>query len=119
MQNTSILKQNLSESLRERDMIRSNEFTSLQVGEFAGLAVETNTPIWRAQLARVNRPTAAPIPYPIRHTESEIEEYYAQVRQDIDSMLGDAPTPNGRSSASPERAGRKDQGREQADYIFE
>ena len=113
------MKQNLCESRRERDMICRNEFTTLQVEEREGVDDEKDTPIGRAQLARVNRPTAARLPYALRQPEAEIEDNDAKDRQNIDSMLGYAPTPIGRSSASPERAGRKDQGREQADYIFE
>lgn len=114
--NTALIQENYSESLRERDMMRSNEFTSLQVGEFAGLAVETDTPVWRAQLAQTKRPQPVPLPTPPQ--SGDINAYYTQVRKDIDSLLG-----TGETTAAPkpkaEEAGKKDQGKEEAEFIFE
>lgn len=75
-----------SESVQERDIMRPAEFLALQVGEFAGIAVETNRPTFKAQFVQAKRP-------PFNGLKStsgsaDISGYYKQVRHDINILLG-------------------------------
>lgn len=48
-----------SETIQERDVIKPSEFLNLQVGEFAGLAVESNKPTFRTRFKQAQRPQPA------------------------------------------------------------
>jgi type IV secretory pathway TraG/TraD family ATPase VirD4 len=75
-----------SESVQERDIMRPAEFLALQVGEFAGIAVETNRPTFKAQFLRVNRPPFDELKP--TSPQRDIYGYYKQVRYDINKLLG-------------------------------
>ncbi|KAA6331498.1 hypothetical protein EZS27_019889, partial [termite gut metagenome] len=75
-----------SETVQERDIMRPAEFLSLQIGEFAGIGVETNLPTFKAQFLPVNRPSFNGLK--TNSHSSDIYGYYKQVRQDINKLLG-------------------------------
>jgi hypothetical protein len=57
----------------------------LQVGEFAGLAVESNKPTFRARFKQAQRPQPAELKKP--KFSGSVSDYYKQVRYDINKML--------------------------------
>jgi len=85
-----------SESVQERDVMRSNEFLALQVGEFAGIAVESNQATFKTKFRRLNRPQAT---MKLPANQGDVYVYYRQVRNDINALLG--------SSANVESQGGK------------
>lgn len=74
-----------SESVQERDVMRPAEFLALQVGEFAGVGVETNRPTFKAKFLQAKRPVFTGLNEP-RHN-GDIYGYYKQVRYDINKLL--------------------------------
>jgi len=75
-----------SESVQERDIMRPAEFLALQVGEFAGISVESNKPTFKAQFKTVTRPPFNGLKPTSQH--GDIYGYYKQVRHDINKLLG-------------------------------
>lgn len=57
----------------------------MQVGEFAGLAVESNKPTFRSRFKQVQRPQPAVLDKP--SFSGSVNDYYKQVRYDINKML--------------------------------
>lgn len=74
-----------SESVQERDVMRSNEFLALQVGEFAGITVESNQATFKTKFQRLNRLHAA---INLPENQGDIYSYYSKVRDDINVLLG-------------------------------
>ena len=74
-----------SETIQERDVIKPSEFLNLQVGEFAGLAVESNKPTFRSRFKQAQRPQPAVLDKP--SFSGSVSDYYKQVRYDINKML--------------------------------
>lgn len=77
---------NLSESVQERDVIKASEFLQLQVGEFAGVAVESNKGHFKEFFKQAERPQKAPLQKPNQY--GNISDYYKTVRHDINQLLG-------------------------------
>lgn len=75
-----------SETVQERDVIKPSEFLNLQVGEFAGLAVESNKPTFRNRFKQAQRPQHAALEKP--RFSGSVSDYYKQVRYDINKLLG-------------------------------
>lgn len=74
-----------SETIQERDVIKPSEFLNLQVGEFAGLAVESNKPTFRTRFKQAQRPQPAELKKP--DFSGSVSDYYKRVRYDINKML--------------------------------
>ncbi|EXY31377.1 type IV secretion-system coupling DNA-binding domain protein, partial [Bacteroides fragilis str. 3397 T10] len=53
-----------SESVQERDAIKPADFLSLEVGQFAGIAVERNKPFFKSRFLQADRPAPAALEYP-------------------------------------------------------
>lgn len=77
---------NESESVQERDRIKASEFLQLQVGEFAGIAVESNKGHFKEFFKQAERPQPAELQRP-QYRGSAINDYYRQVRHDITKLL--------------------------------
>ncbi|MDR3059545.1 MAG: type IV secretory system conjugative DNA transfer family protein [Prevotella sp.] len=75
----------LSETVQERDVIKASEFLDLGVGEFAGIAVESNYTKFRCKFKQVERPYFQGLSYP--NNNNDIYIYYKQVREDINNIL--------------------------------
>ncbi|MDU1905053.1 MAG: type IV secretory system conjugative DNA transfer family protein [Dysgonomonas sp.] len=75
----------LSETVQERDVIKASEFLDLGVGEFAGIAVESNYTKFKCKFKQVERLPFHQLVYP--ENKNDIHEYYKQVREDINSIL--------------------------------
>lgn len=74
-----------SETVQERDVIKPSEFLQFKVGEFAGIAVETNKPHFRAQFKQTDRPVQTSLKKINRNVD--LSAYYKSVRNDIESLL--------------------------------
>lgn len=74
-----------SETVQERDVMKPSEFLNLQVGEFAGLAVEGNKPTFRTRFKQAQRPN--PVPLKKTRFSGSVSDYYRQVRHDINRLL--------------------------------
>ena len=74
-----------SETVQERDVMKPSEFLNLQVGEFAGLAVESNKPTFRTRFKQAQRPNPAPLKK--TRFSGSVSDYYSQVRHDINRLL--------------------------------
>ena len=74
-----------SETIQERDVIKPSEFLNLQVGEFAGLAVESNKPTFRTRFKQAQRSQPAELKKP--DFSGSVSDYYKRVRYDINKML--------------------------------
>ena len=74
-----------SESVQERDVIKASEFLGLQVGEFAGVVVESNKPTFKTRFKQAQRPLPAAMIIPTQN--GSIMDYYRQVRNDITQLL--------------------------------
>lgn len=74
-----------SESVQERDAIKPADFLSLEVGQFAGIAVESNKPFFKSRFLQADRPTPAALEYP--QVTGSPEDYYSQVRGEVKRML--------------------------------
>lgn len=75
----------LSETVQERDVIKASEFLDLGVGEFAGIAVESNYTKFKCKFKQVERPPFNQLAYP--ENKNDIQAYYKQVREDINNIL--------------------------------
>ncbi|EXY32521.1 type IV secretory system Conjugative DNA transfer family protein, partial [Bacteroides fragilis str. 3397 T10] len=53
-----------SESVQERDAIKPADFLSLEVGQFASIAVESNKPFFKSRFLQADRPAPAALEYP-------------------------------------------------------
>lgn len=95
-----------SETIQERDIYKPSVFLNLGVGEFAGLAVESNRPTFKAQFRTAKRPQPVELQRP--QNKSAIMDYYQQVRHDIDKMLETTDRP----AVSTEREGKREPERE-------
>lgn len=71
----------VSESVQERDTIKPKDFLGFETGEFAGIAVESNTRFFRARFRQVQRPFPAKLEA-VRHRES-VREYHDRVREEV------------------------------------
>lgn len=58
------------------------------VGEFAGIAVESNVTQFRRKFLQANRPAAQPLSTPPASRYVSLSDYYQTVRNDIDQLLG-------------------------------
>lgn len=76
----------VNETVQERDAMKASEFLKLGVGQFVGIAVESNSDAFRFQFKQVNRLNYTPVTLPEYRTD--IDSYYKQVRKDIDIILG-------------------------------
>lgn len=74
-----------SETVQERDVIKSSEFLDLGVGEFAGIAVESNYTKFKCKFKQVERPLYQQLIYP--ENKDDINVYYRKVRNDINNIL--------------------------------
>lgn len=86
-QNTKMLTRQYgqSESVQERDWIKPAQFLELNVGEFAGVTVESNRPKFKEQFIPMQRPPFEGLPNP--NVQGDIYGYYKQVRHDISQIL--------------------------------
>ncbi len=80
-----------SETLQERDIYKPSVFINLQVGEFVGLAVESNRPTFRTQFKQAKRPQPIELQRP--SNISSISGYYDSVRYDINKILVNVEEP--------------------------
>lgn len=76
---------NRSESTQERDVIKPSEFLDLNVGEFAGITVESNYPKFKKQFLQIKRPEFNGLSKITN--KSDVSSYYRQVREDVRQML--------------------------------
>lgn len=74
-----------SESVQERDAIKPADFLSLEVGQFAGIAVESNKPFFKKRFLQADRPAPAALEYP--QVTVSPKDYYSQVRGEVKRML--------------------------------
>lgn len=88
-----------SESVQERDIIKPAEFLNFNVGEFAGIVVENNNPVFRTQFSIFPRPPFTGLQQ-IEHT-GDIYGYYRQVRADIEEILSQSKKVAENGSHSP------------------
>lgn len=77
-----------SETLQERDAVKSAVFLGLNVGEFAGIAVESNVGRFKRGFLQVRRPTSRPLSTPRGGRYVSLSDYYQSVRYDITQLLG-------------------------------
>ena len=77
-----------SETVQERDVMKSATFLQMGVGEFAGIAVESNVTQFRRKFLQANRPAAQPLSTPPASRYVSLSDYYQTVRNDIDQLLG-------------------------------
>ena len=77
-----------SETVQERDVMKSATFLQMGVGEFAGIAVESNVTQFRRKFLQANRPAAQPLSTPPASRYVSLSDYYQTVRDDIDQLLG-------------------------------
>lgn len=75
-----------SESVQERDALKPVDFLNLEIGQFAGIAVESNKPFFKNRFLRADRPTPVALEYP-QQASGSIKEYYNQVREEVKQML--------------------------------
>ena len=80
----------LSETVQERDVIKASEFMDLRVGEFAGIAVESNYTKFKCKFKQIERPSFHQLVYP--ENKNDIHAYYKQVREDINNILNISAT---------------------------
>lgn len=74
-----------SESVQERDWIKPSDFLDLQIGQFAGVTVESNKPRFKTQFLPIKRAVFNGLNNP--NSQGDIYGYYRQVRSDIDKMF--------------------------------
>lgn len=76
-----------SESIQERDLLKPSEFLTLDVGEFAGIVVESNTSMFKKHFLQTYR-----MPLQLINNETNYNEdincFYRSVREDINNLLG-------------------------------
>lgn len=87
-----------SESTQERDVIKPSEFLDLNVGEFAGITVESSHPKFKEQLLQTNRPQFNGLSKIT--SKGNVSSYYRQVREDIRQMLSSFETTSKNGSKS-------------------
>lgn len=75
-----------NETVQERDAMKPAQFLKLDVGQFAGIAVESNSDAFCFRFKPVDRTTVSSITLPDH--QDDIYAYYNQVRKDIDEILG-------------------------------
>lgn len=75
-----------SESVQERDALKPVDFLNLSIGQFAGIAVESNKPFFKNRFLQADRPAPAALEYP-QQASGSIKEYYNQVRTEVKQML--------------------------------
>jgi len=73
-----------SQSIQERDILRPRDFLQLEVGQFAGFAVESNLNIFKQQFKQAEKETLE-LDRPIH--EDNLFEFYKKTRADIQSIL--------------------------------
>ncbi|EXY10651.1 hypothetical protein, partial [Bacteroides fragilis] len=61
------------------------DFLSLEVGQFAGIAVESNKPFFKSRFLQADRPAPAALEYP--QVTVSPKDYYNQVRGEVKRML--------------------------------
>ncbi|WP_255491384.1 type IV secretory system conjugative DNA transfer family protein [Dysgonomonas sp. ZJ279] len=76
-----------SESVQERDAIKPAEFLNLEVGQFAGIAVESNVNMFMKRFLPINRKSVSSLPFLNNGHQDDIYTYYRNVRADIDHLL--------------------------------
>lgn len=76
-----------SESVQERDVMKSATFLQMGVGEFAGIAVESNVTQFRRKFLQADRPASQPLSTPPASRYVSLSDYYQTVRNDIDRLL--------------------------------
>lgn len=87
-----------SESTQERDVIKPSEFLDLNVGEFAGITVESSHPKFKEQFLQTNRPQFNGLSKIT--SKGNVSSYYRQVREDIRQMLSSFETTSKNGSKS-------------------
>lgn len=74
-----------SQSIQERDIIKPSDFLNFEVGNFAGIAVETNKQSFNAKFMDIKRGEQKTLP---KNTENiDYLKYYRKVREDINKIL--------------------------------
>lgn len=74
-----------NQSIQERDIIKPSEFLNFDVGNFAGIAVETNQKSFNAKFSAIERGEQKTLP---KKTENiDYLKYYRKVREDINKIL--------------------------------
>ena len=76
-----------SETIQERDVMKSAAFLQMGVGEFAGIAVESNVTQFRRKFLQADRPARQPLSTPPASRFVSLSDYYQTVRNDIDQLL--------------------------------
>jgi len=72
-------------SLQERFLLKPQEVMSLQVGEFVGVTVESDTPHFRAQIDKEHIPSTKPLPKV--HGNQDIQENFRKIHKEALSIL--------------------------------
>lgn len=87
--NTSVISRNhaQSETVQERDVLKGADILRFDVGEFAGILVESNLSQFRRKFIPVARPPFQTLPPPKTASFSAVMDYYKTVRHDIRMML--------------------------------
>lgn len=96
-----------SETIQERDKIKSGEFLQLKVGEFAGIVVETQEQHFKAQFCQADRPTAIPLNKPQRKAFVSPYESYRNIREEVQRVIL-LPNPKGMSGGRTHEVRRFD-----------
>lgn len=73
-----------SETIQERELIKASEFLKLEVGEFAGILVESDRHYFRAKIKQVQREIT---PLATETKDINYKEYYKIVRNEIKNLL--------------------------------
>lgn len=76
---------NESETIQEREIIRPSEFLQLNVGEFAGVTVESNKSHFKEYFNQVSRRQVKTLEF--RTSDISIMDIYVSVRSDINHIL--------------------------------
>lgn len=88
-----------SESVQERDIIKPAEFLNFNVGEFAGIVVESNAPTFREHLQTCVRPPFNGLQQ-IEHV-GDVNDYYRKVRAEIEEILSQSKKMTENGSHNP------------------
>lgn len=74
-----------SQSVQERERIKPNEFLNFDIGRFAGIAVESNMKEFDLNFKQEQRPETTLLS---EFKQTDMFEYYNQVREEVDLLLG-------------------------------